>query len=71
MAGMRSTKRAKRTLERLGFVLIDTDGSHYHYRGPNGRKITVVLGHKEISAASRKKTCTLEDIAWSEFEERY
>jgi predicted RNA binding protein YcfA (HicA-like mRNA interferase family) len=71
MAGMRSTKRARRALERLGFVFIDADGSHYHYRAPNGRKITVVLGHKEISEASLRKTCALTDVAWSDFEEQY
>lgn len=71
MAGMRSTKRAKRVLAKLGFVLLDADGSHYHYRAPNGRKITVVLGHKEISEVSLRKTCTLADVAWSDFEEQY
>lgn len=48
MAGMRSAKRAKRAQKKLGFVFISADGSHFHYRAPNGRKITVVLGHKEI-----------------------
>lgn len=71
MAGMRSTKRARRALEKLGFMFMGASGSHYHYRAPNGRKITVVLGHKEISEASLKKTVALGDIAWSDFEERY
>ena len=71
MAGMRSTRRAKRALEKLGLVFIDADGSHFHYRGPSGRKITIVLGHGEISEASLRKACMLADIAWSDFEEQY
>jgi predicted RNA binding protein YcfA (HicA-like mRNA interferase family) len=71
MPGMRSTQRAKRALQKLGFVFIDAGGSHYHYRAPNGRRITVVLGHKEISEASLKKTCALAGVAWSDFEEQY
>jgi len=71
MAGMRSAKRARRALEKLGFVFISSDGSHFHYRAPNDRKITVVLGHKEISEASLKKTVALGDVAWTDFEAQY
>lgn len=71
MAGMRCAKRAKRALEKPGFVFISADGSHFHCRAPNGRKITVVLGHKEISEASLKKTVGLGDVAWTDFEEQY
>jgi predicted RNA binding protein YcfA (HicA-like mRNA interferase family) len=71
MPAMRSTRQARRALEKLGFVFIDADGSHYHYRSPNGRKVTVVLGHREISEASLRKVCVLADVAWSDFEEQY
>ncbi|MDQ2743363.1 MAG: type II toxin-antitoxin system HicA family toxin [Chloroflexota bacterium] len=71
MAGMCSTKRVRRALEKLGLAFIDADGSHYHYRAPNGRTITIVLGHTEISEASLKKTCALAGVAWSDFEEQY
>ncbi len=71
MAGMRSAKRARRALEEVGFVFVGADGSHFHYRAPNGRKITVVLGHKEISEASLKKAVALGDVAWTDFEAQY
>jgi len=71
MAGMRSARRARRAFEKLGFACIDADGSHYHLRAPNGRKITIVLGHREISEASLRKTCALADVAWSDFEKQY
>jgi predicted RNA binding protein YcfA (HicA-like mRNA interferase family) len=71
MPGMRSTQRASRALQKLGFLFVDADGSHYHYRAPNGRRITIALGHREISEASLKKTCVLANVAWSDFEEQY
>lgn len=71
MVGMRSARRARRALEKLGFEFITADGSHYHYRAPNGRKITVVLVHREISEASLRKTCALADVAWADFEQQY
>lgn len=71
MAGMQSATRARRALEKLGFEFNDADRSHYHYRAPSGRKITVVLRHREIPVASLRKTWALADVAWSDFEQQH
>ena len=40
-----SGKRPRRILERRGWVLVDTSGSHHKFRSPDGTRTTIIPIH--------------------------
>ena len=60
-------------VEKLGFVLINTRGSHYRFRHPDGRVVTIpVHGKKPISRGLLRKIIREEiEISLEDFLELF
>ncbi|MSQ10843.1 MAG: addiction module toxin, HicA family [Dehalococcoidia bacterium] len=62
------SRRVVRALERLGFGVRKVEGSHYHFRHPDGRRLVIPF-HGEVRVGLLLDSLKLANITWEAFEE--